>query len=205
MGPEALVYNAVMGYRVSAVRRVLWLTWAVLLVARVAAAASPRVVADFDGDGQHDSAVVDTGRSSPVLRIWLSATRAVVLVRSATPILSVGAADLNGDGRDELVAVDGSTRLRVWTVHRAQFERVRPHPVPREGLVQQGYPSVDDAPDYVPPVVTTSTPGAIALIASPNHAPPARGVIRCQFDHAGALRSPALLAPSAPRPPPSSL
>ena len=75
-----------MQFGVRVLRHRLWLACVCLLLgATVAAASTPSVVADFDGDGQHDRAEVSPRGSA--IHIWLSATRSTSVLRSRTPIL----------------------------------------------------------------------------------------------------------------------
>jgi hypothetical protein len=115
------------------------------LLPSAARAAQLEVRADFDGDGLHDHATLDRIQPS-LLRIWLSTTRTTVVVRSASPVTAVAAADLDGDRRAELIAIAPDAALEVWTGARHGFRPVQPRAVPPDGLVPVYPRRVDDGP-----------------------------------------------------------
>jgi hypothetical protein len=112
------------GLMTPALRRALGLIWVLGLCCAPAALASQRLAGDFDGDGLRDHIAVS--RQDPtILRVWLSSTRRIDIIRSREPILHIAAADLDGDARPELVARLASS-LRVWNRRNGRFHTYRP-------------------------------------------------------------------------------
>jgi hypothetical protein len=102
----------------------LALTCAAAFFCAASAHASERVIADFDGDGVRDQVVVS--RHDPtIMRVWLSSTRRVDIIRSREPILQIAAANLDDDARAELIARVPAT-LRVWAGRNGHFHTYRP-------------------------------------------------------------------------------
>jgi len=183
------------------VRRPLWLVLVWLLGAPLAAQASPAIVADFDGDGQRDRAELVASEPASV-RIYLSGTHKIAVIRSATPILGLAARDLDGDKRDELIARGSSTRLQVWTQHHNSFGKFHARHNPsrsRAGLNEERAESgpaesaldPDSAPSY-PLALSTITP---RTSVSPNALVV---LVRQVAGHASPV-----IAPLGSRPPPS--
>ena len=104
-------------------RRFGWLLLlATLLLWPRAGYARQQISADFDGDGQRDHATIDPSQTS-VLRVWLSGTQRVGVVRTSGALLRVAALDLDGDGRPELVATAArSTGVLAWKAGRGHFK-----------------------------------------------------------------------------------
>jgi hypothetical protein len=105
----------------------LVMTCAVLLMGGRQASASSRIVADFDGDGIGDHGAVSQ-HDPTVVRVWLSSTHRMALIHSREPVLSLAAADVDGDSRADLVARMKSA-VRVWVRKNGRFHayRVRNH------------------------------------------------------------------------------
>lgn len=175
----------------------------VLLVARAAAAGQP-VVADFDGDGQHDTATLDAHGRSSVIRVWLSTTRAISLIRSRTPIAAIGAQDIDGDRRAELIA-GGTSHLQVWTMRHTRFERVRPRRNTSRTFTHPTRHHVEDGPDDARVAVSCSTASAFALTLSPSPRGPGLPTSRVPPRDAACRQSLEFLESFAPRPPPFSI
>src|SRR5262245_50449182 len=109
-----------------ALPRAAWLVWFGLLFGpHTVFASGLTVVADFDGDGRHDRAELER-RESSLLRVWLSTSHRTSVVRSSSPILTIAASDLDGDGRHELIASGALGRLHVWTKRRQGFVPLHP-------------------------------------------------------------------------------
>ena len=175
----------------------------VLLVARAAAAAQP-VVADFDGDGQHDTATLDAHERSSVIRVWLSTTRAIALIRSRTPIAAIGAQDIDGDHQAELIA-GGTSHLLVWRMRQSRFERVRPRRTGARTFTHPTRHHVEDGPNDARVAVSCSTAPAFALTLSPRPRGPGLQTSRISGRFAACPSSRQFLEPFAPRPPPFSI
>jgi hypothetical protein len=175
----------------------------VLLVTRAAAAGQP-LVADFDGDGQHDTATLDAHERSSVIRVWLSTTRAISLIRSRTPIAAIGAQDIDGDRQAELIA-GGTSHLQVWTMRQRRFERVRPRRSGSRIFTHPEHHHVEDGPNDVHVAVSCSTASAFSLTLAP--LPRGPGLQTSRVDSRVAARAASLqfLEPFAPRPPPLSI
>jgi hypothetical protein len=103
----------------SARTAVVWLTWALLMVCARHAAAADRVVADLDGDGVRDHVVVSQSDRT-LVRVWLSSTHRMALIHSREPVLSLAAADVDGDSRADLVAGMKSA-VRIWVRKDGRF------------------------------------------------------------------------------------
>ena len=187
-----------------ALRRVLWtLCVCVLLAPHAARAAEPSVLADFDGDGQRDRATLD-GVERSILRVWLSATNSTAVLRSQTPIAGIGARDLDGDLRAELIAGGVSPGLQVWTKIRTGFARFKPGPLMPGTMSRPLSHNVEEDPGDSPAAITSAAPSLVALSLSPRPRAPSPGPARPIGARAADPRSPQQLAPLAPRPPPVS-
>lgn len=186
------------------IRGLLLLTWAsVVPGVPLVSAATPSLIADFDGDGKHDRVELDR-RDPSALRIWLSATRSTSVVRSPTPILVIAARDLDHDRRDELIATGASTRLHVWTKRHKGFAAVRPKHTTAVPLLTSTGHSVEHAPPETP---AADAPLLPAPLASPLSAQPRAPILiagRVSTPVVAGLTSSRFLAPLAPRPPPLS-
>ena len=183
-------------------RRLSLLSVFLLLGMPVASAAGPSVVADFDGDGLRDHAELCLREPSQI-HIWLSGTQRTWTLRSATPILSLAASDLDGDRKAELIASGPSTGLQIWTGRRG---RLTPFHSRRGSTGTQFHDkghSVDDGPEEAPAADAgqTSAP-PIALALSPAPRAPALVAARASTRPAAPPDSARVLTPLAPRPPP---
>jgi hypothetical protein len=108
-------------------RALSWMAVAggVSLATPALAAAGQTVVADFDGDGKRDVAVLH-GHRTGLVQVWLSSTHTSRVLRAKRPLLHVAAVDLDGDGRAELIASDNGAHLVVWRLQDStRFRRVR--------------------------------------------------------------------------------
>ncbi len=145
---------------------------ALLCWPRAGAAAEPapqQVYADFDGDGQRDRAAVDSTESS-ILRVWLSKTQHVGVLRTHSPVVRLAALDLDGDGRTELVvATARSTGLHVWKARGGRFKTYRPRPVATAIARESTRRSVKDDPTGAVDSTPTQTYGDPAALDA--HAP----------------------------------
>jgi hypothetical protein len=188
-----------------ALRRLTWALCVCVLLPHAGAQAAERsVLADFDGDGQHDRATLDH-REPSVLRIYLSATNSTAVVRSQVPIAGIAALDLDGDRRAELIAGGASSGLQVWTTHRKGFRAFRPQTVTPEALGPPLRHNVEQGAGDAPVAITSAPPSPTALAVSPQPRPPTTTVASPLATHTADPHSPQQLAPLAPRPPPASL
>jgi hypothetical protein len=187
---------------VRVLRSPLWLALLCLLGrAQVAAAADAWVVADFDGDGFRDRAALDR-RDPSVLRVWLSTTHRVSLIHSTAPVVGVGARDLDGDRRDELIVGTRATGIQVWTTRRHGLTPFRPWHSRRAALARSGHAGIDDQPTNRPIPIASETQAARGALAATPSGQPILITVALIPRVTTNLRSALLLAPSGPRPPP---
>jgi hypothetical protein len=132
---------------------------AALAVAPASARAS-QVYGDLDRDGRRDLVSVDPAQSS-IVRIWLSSTGSLSLVRAPHPIVKLGVFDLDGDGRPELLAADAAAGLHVWRTnargHVHPYAPRRPQPRARNAT-PAGVDDDDNAADVPFQGTTLSAP-----------------------------------------------
>ena len=155
--------------------------------------------ADLDRDGVRD--VISIQPSSGLV-VWLSGSKSVLKLPTHRPIMRVTAADIDGDGRIELVASDTAARLHVW--HQTRGGKLRPTR-PRHVPVSPGLTSnrrVHQAPDDASTAAIDEGPAA-----PPSDAPhPARLPSLDVFGHILALPRIAFrsldVVPHQPRAPP---
>jgi hypothetical protein len=186
-------------------RRAFWMFAAcVLLFPRFASAVEPTVTADLDGDGRRDRVVVDRGQPSGFV-VWLSTSGATEVIRTRMPLLHVIAADIDGDHRPELVALDSNLRMHVWTRKGNQFRSVRRRSTVAGTLQRPHGHHVESGDGDDGDVITTTPvpPFGLALCASPR-APALEISDRRTAESARTVQSPAF-APFAARPPPVSI
>jgi hypothetical protein len=183
-------------------RSPLWLALVWLLGgAHVAAAADAWVVADFDGDGHRDRAALDHVDPS-VLRVWLSTTRSIALIRSPAPVVGIGARDLDGDRRDELLVGTRTSRIQVFTTRRHGLTPFRPWHARKGALARTSRYSLEDPPDDAPVPVGPEAPPPRGALPAAAARQPILLVRSCLVRVSHDLRSAQLRAPSGPRPPP---
>jgi hypothetical protein len=186
-----------------ALRQVLWMVCACVLLLPRFASAAPSAPIDLDGDGRRDRFMVDR-REPSVLQVWLSASDTTQVIRTRVPLLQVVATDLDGDHLPELIARDSESQIHVWTRKTNRFRSYRPHDVVPGTLRQQpSRRSIDDN-DREAPGVITSAPFAPALCASVR-APGLEASSTCAPRTARACRSSTAVAPFTPRPPPTDV
>jgi hypothetical protein len=183
--------------------RLSGLTWLLALtLSPCLYAADLHVVADFDGDGHHDRAVLDR-RHPEVVRISLSRGGQTAFLYARTPVSAMIARDLDGDRRAELITRGTATDLQVWTRGRRGFRSFRLRDPDAGTLREPHRGSVDDernsdAPGDLgngfgaAPLVAVRRPRAPALLVSPARA---RDVVAAHSDRQISL--------PAPRPPPA--
>lgn len=188
---------------VRALRSPLWLAVLWLLAgAHVAAAADAWVIADFDGDGHRDRAALDR-RDPSVLRVWLSTTRSTSLIRNPTPVVGIGARDLDGDRRDELIVGTRATKIQVFTTRRHGLTAFKPWHARRGALARTSPYRVDDPPDDRAIPIGPEAPTLRGPMSATPSGEPIFIVTGCLTCVSVDLRSAQLLAPSGPRPPPA--
>ncbi len=182
--------------------RPIVIAWLALIAAVPGAIAAETCVSgDFDGDGYGDRAVLDRHEPS-VVRVWLSKSRRVHVMRARVTLSAIAARDLNGDRRAELVAREAKASLHVWTLGRSGFRAFGPREARVHVLPVPPRHHVDDRRASGGPLVSTSGPDAPAT-------PPAtRPGMAAPADSCGTLRPAIVLAagrgasPSRPRSPP---
>jgi hypothetical protein len=184
-------------------RRAVWLVWFGLLFGpHTVFASGLTVVADFDGDGRHDRAELER-RESSLLRVWLSTSRSTSIVRSSSPLLTIAASDLDGDGRHELIASGALGRLQVWTKRRHGFVPLHPKRQTSRASSGQAPRTVTDRSTDTSGAELPTGPIAPSLTLTAWYSPPpfvlgctptTRVVTRCS--------QPDLLARLGSRPPP---
>jgi hypothetical protein len=183
--------------------RLVWAACLCLLLApRLAAAAEPLLLADFDGDGQRDRVTLSR-REPSVLRLWLSASRQTLTVKTEEPVQHVVAADLDGDHRPELIARSGKSRLHVWSRATYRFKSVRPPPI-SPGALATPHPGAADDDDSEGPKATVAVASPAMAWSSLARAP----ALVCAPSPAlytdPAISTVASIDPFFPRPPPPS-
>lgn len=187
----------------ASLRRALWLALAcALLVAPRAWASEPALTADFDGDGYRDHATFDVQEPS-VVKVWLSATKATNLIRTAEPLVAIAAADLDGDRHPELITSNRSSGLQVWK--KKKHDGFRAFRLKHPGLADFGQIS-HRVPDSGPALTWLET--TVFRLFAPSLArsayavaPPDSIWIKAGRLARGPTSSPHI-APLAPRPPP---
>jgi hypothetical protein len=184
------------------IHRAVWLAGVCLAVAAPRASANPSIVADFDGDGRRDRAMVEQ-RTPSVLRVWLSTTQESSKLYAKSPILAMAAGDLDGDRRDELIAAD-SSGLQIWTTFSGEFKPVHPPQAPPGALTRTVRHTVGEGSDDAPVGVAAAGPPPVAPAFTIHPIPPqvSSGLWHHGTSAAGSTR---LLTPFAPRPPPLAL
>lgn len=186
----------------SRIVRRLGLVSLLLFALAPAARAEVGVAADFDGDGRIDRAQLDR-REPSLIRVWLSTTGRVTVVRAGAAVSAIVAMDLDGDRKAELVTRGPSTELQVWTKSQKGFRSYRP----RRSTTAQTDPhrrSADDSPEPSDPDLSVHTFHAAIQAPSAPRAP-GRVFVRAARAELIAPGSGFRFAPSAPRPPPVSL
>lgn len=178
--------------------------WALVLLAHPGWAGTLRTVADVDGDGVRDRVTLDR-RDPSVVRVRLSSTGTVSVLRSARPISSLVAHDLDGDHKAELIAADTRGAVHVWT-HARQARVFQPSHAawPMNGvLAETTRPSVDDVPTSDDPPSPHS--GGPTLDFAPALARPGPSASHSRLWGSRLPRplTPGSRSPFAPRPPPS--
>jgi hypothetical protein len=173
-----------------------------VLCAANAYAASPTVVADLDGDGHGDHVSFDANEPS-VVRIWLSATGSVHIIRSAQPLRAITAVDLNGDHRSELIATTQSSGLHVWTKARRDGFRAyrRKHP-PRRDFSQPERRHVDGNDGDTAIAISTAKPLPPSTATNAHRRGPPPLVRLPGSERTYAASSSVFLDHLSPRPPP---
>lgn len=183
-------------------RRILWIVWVCLLVARVSAASNPIVMGDFDGDGQNDPATLVSRAALPAIQVRLSTTHDLTVLQLPAPASRLAAADLDGDQRDELIAGGATARIYVWTVRDQTFQQMSRRPA-SAGLSDRTPDGVNDGPDSSLTAVPAPEPMRAALADVLRARAPTAATARILPEDVDGL-SPSFLFPLAPRPPPSS-
>jgi hypothetical protein len=184
-----------MRHPVRTLRRLLLVICGFVLLLPGVAAATPSLAVELDGDDRHDRVAVDSHDPS-VLRIWLSASNTIQLIRTEATLQRVIAADLDGDHRLELVAHDSRSRIRVWTRTHQEFREFRArHSV--GGLLWTANQQRVDEPDALAPC---------ALMPCAQATGPALATFHTQAPRmGGACRLLPAIDPFAPRPPPAHI
>ncbi len=183
---------------VSSLRIFGWVALVVVVLLPRTALADHLVAADFDGDGKRDFASVDRPLS-PGVRVWLSSTRKSRLLTSERPLLDLAARDLDGDGRDELIAFDGSPTLQIWKAsHHKKFARYparrllacsrsEPARAPDNGICGSGSSETSD--DKASPLVVLAAVFNPVEVETPRHP---------SITRAASIRRSSRTAPRAP-------
>lgn len=182
--------------------RPIVIAWLALIAAVPGAIAAETCVSgDFDGDGYGDRAVLDRQEPS-VVRVWLSKSRRVHVMRARVTLSAIAARDLNGDRRAELVAREAKASLHVWTLGRSGFRAFGPREARVHVLPVPPRHHVDDRQASGGPLV------ASARADAPVTSPAARPEAAAPSDSCGVLRwdvgvpSSCGASPSRPRSPP---
>lgn len=186
-------------------RRLLLAIVAALCLGTTEASAADSVpsLADVDGDGLRDRITLDR-RDPSLVRVRLSTTGRTSVIRSARPLSSLLARDIDGDRRAELIAADVQGALHVWT-RKPRTRGFRAIHARSSASGYVGRPSrraLDDAPSSDEP--SSPTPSFSSAVLSP--AVTAVGPLD-RSSAAGPIthtqpHSLTGLAPRAPRPPP---
>jgi len=131
---------------------------ALLLLGALPARASLReFYADLDHDGVSD--VVSIPEGARGLLVWLSRSHSVLRLRTRLPIFRVAAADVDGDGRMDLVAADMSAGLHVWRrSSRGHLRRMHPRSRPYAAGPASGH-GIEESSENPPPAVDAGTAG----------------------------------------------
>lgn len=174
----------------------------VLLLAPRAEAGRRRVFADFDADGCRDRVTLDA-HEPWIVRIWLSATRSTHIIRSPQPLRDIGAVDLNGDRRPELIAVTRARGLQVWAKAPSGFVAYphRPRPPTRQ-VLGSGRHRFDDNNEESPPEIANAKQIPAFVVAS-FYGQSAIAAVGSRDDQPRGRRTTLRLAPLSPRPPPA--
>jgi hypothetical protein len=174
-----------------------------LLCAPRAYASGAAVVADFDGDGHRDRVSLDAHEPF-IVRIWLSATKSIHIIRSSQPLRAVTAVDLNGDRRSELIATTRSSGLHVWTKARAGFRAYhRKRPASRD-FTRPDRRTVDDDGDDAALAIDAARPAPPSTAITNHRRGPPPAVHADVREQTHAVRASVALARFSPRPPPLS-
>jgi len=163
-----------------------------------ATAAADPVCADLDQDGIVDVVSVERAPAHGLL-FWFSRTGATGRIPTHGPIIGAVAADVDGDGRVELVTADEHTQVHVWRVSHSG--RVRHEQTHRRRLTGwRTGPSLERDRE-VTPVVLVADAVTPLLPASGTHAVRLTASVRCR--HSGRSRTASgAIVPSPSRAPP---
>jgi hypothetical protein len=184
--------------------RLLGLTWVfALTLSPCLYAAELHVVADFDGDGRHDRAVLD--RLHPeVVRISLSTGGRTAVLYAGAPVAAMIARDLDGDHRAELITRGATTDLQIWTTGRRGFHSFRLHRAHAGTLQTPHRGSVDDEQNSDAPGDLGDGFGAAPMVGVRGPRAPALLVSPVRGGTVVAARSYRQISLPAPRPPPAT-
>lgn len=181
--------------------RLINLVWLLLVTLAPGALAAETISADFDGDGLRDRAFVDKQEPS-VIRVWLSRSRRIDVVRARTTISAIAASDLDGDRKAELIALGRSTDLQIWTRDRSGFCAFGSRVARNRALPAPDRRSVEPEPDGIRTLLPSPRvfPTVASSTALPGIDAPASASLTF-FD--GQVRySGQRFTPSSPRSPP---
>jgi hypothetical protein len=141
-----------------------------LLVLAPAVASADDFFADFDRDGVRDIVTIPKAPARGLL-VWLSGSRSLLRLRTRRQVTGVTARDVDGDGRLDLVAADGSAKLHVWhhTLH-GLFRTRRPrHSTPT--AVPAHPRTIDQSSETDTPAIGSELPSDLTCDAVHPEAP----------------------------------